>query len=419
MRRIRSYKGLLFLTFLLLALSIIFQPITHASAMTDEWVPPAFQAEIKETATVHLLSQKSTLSYHNDSAVLSTTYTVSNSGDATMYSWTLPFFNYYFSENDHGITCTVDDATIAPSHGYSKRHTFHYDIDTYDKVMDSRISTPSLNLDMDCFDYTVTASEDTVFAVELNPDSRILYTFGRHTYYSENRRFEVKLATMGERAHFTVFGSAPKLELTDACTIESNELSLGEYIDELAEAISNVNVEYDYKELATIKIGEFLTSDYLYTDHDFYNVCFSASYIFLDYSAELPTGNSTITISQPVRLGFNNLFKPTVRVAKILSPTISAPTEFSIDSDFYVVYSDLALSNNSYSGNSVEDISVSLCSVKSPKTADAGQPLSTTQIIILSVGCVVIAISLIIFVVNLVGLIKQKKASSRPTKSNY
>lgn len=409
MRRIRYYKGLIFFMFLLLVSSFILQPIIHASAMTDEWVPPAFQAEVKDTATVHLLSQKSILSYRNDSAVLTTTYTVSNSGESTLHSWTLPFFSYYLSDNDHGITCSVNDAIVTPSHGYSKRHTYTYDIDSYDKVMDSRVGSPSLNLDMDCFDYTVTASEDTVFAFELAPDSRILYTFGRHTYYSEKRRFEMKLATMGERTHFTVFGSAPTLELTDACIVESRELSLGEYIDEYAEAMSNVNVEYDYKELAMIKIGEFLSSDYLYTDHDLYNACFSASYIYLDYSAELPTGNSTITISQPVRLGFNTLFKPTVRVAKILSPTISAPTEFSIDSDFYIVYSDLTLSNNSYSGNNVEDISVSLCSVKNPKTADAGQPLSTTQIVILSIGCPILGVLMIIFIVNLVRYIKQKK----------
>lgn len=413
MRRIRYHKGLVFLTFLFLTLSIFFQPIIHASAMTDSWVPPAFQAEIKDTSNIHLLSQKSTLSYRNDSAVLSTTYTVSNSGDSAFYSWTLPFFSYYLSDNDHGITCSVNDTIVTPTHGYSKRHAYTYDIDSYDKVMDSRIDTPSLNLDMDCFDYTVTASEDTVFAFELTPDSRILYTFGRHTYYSENRRFEMKLATTGELTHFTVFGSAPKLELTDACKIDSKELSLGEYIDEYAEALSNVNVEYDYKELATIKIGEFLSSDYLYTDSDLYNACCSASYIFLDYSAELPTGNSIITISQPIQLGFNTLFKPTVRVAKILSPTTSVPTEFCVDSDYYVVYCDLPLSNNSYSGNNAEDISVSLCSVKNPKTADAGQPLSTTQIIILSIGCPILGALLIILIVNLVRYIKQKKRSDR------
>lgn len=268
MRRIRYYKYLLFLTLPLLALSIILQPTIHASAMTDSWVPPAFQAEINATANVHLLSQKSTLSYRNDSAVLSTTYTILNSADSTSYSWTLPFFSYYLSDNNHGITCTVNEAVVTPTHGYSKRLTYAYNIDSYDKVMDSRISPPSLNLDMDCFDYTVTASEDTMFAIELAPDSRILYTFGRHTYYSENRRFEIKLATMGELAHFTVFGSAPKLELTDACTVKSNELSLGEYIDEYAKAAANINVEYDYKELLTIKIGEFLSSEYLYTDSD-------------------------------------------------------------------------------------------------------------------------------------------------------
>lgn len=220
----------------------------------------------------------------------------------------------------------------------------------------------------------------------------------------------MKLATTGELTHFTVFGSAPKLELTDACIVESKELSLGEYIDEYAEALANVNVEYNYKELATIKIGEFLSSDYLYTDHDLYNACFSASYIFLDYSAELPTGNSTITISQPIRLGFNTLFEPTVRVARILSPSTSVPTEFDVDSDFYVVYCDLPLSNNSYGGNNTEDITVSLCSVKNPKTADAGQPpLSTTQIIILSVGCPILGILMIIIIVNLVQYIKQRK----------
>ena len=90
MRRIRYYKYLLFLTLPLLALSIILQPTIHASAMTDSWVPPAFQAEINDTANVHLLSQKSTLSYRNDSAVLSTTYTILNSADSTSYYRTQP-----------------------------------------------------------------------------------------------------------------------------------------------------------------------------------------------------------------------------------------------------------------------------------------------------------------------------------------
>ena len=133
--------------------------------------------------------------------------------------------------------------------------------------------------------------------------------------------------------------------------------------------------------------------------------------MYLDYSVELPAGNSTITISQPVRLGFNTIFEPAVRVARILSPTVSSPTEFTIDSDYYIVYCDLPLSNTSYSGNNVEDISISLCSVKNPKASNTGQPLSTTQIVILSIGCPILGVLLIIIIVNSVRYIKQKKGA--------
>ena len=167
----------------------------------------------------------------------------------------------------------------------------------------------------------------------------------------------------------------------------------------------------DCTEIVTHWVTNFLSSDSKVSEDRLLDDCTSLSYAFLDFSLELPMGESTIVVEQPMAVGLNSHYDPRVYVGKIFSPAQSAPLSFSVATEQYVVDSTLSLNNNSYSGNAVETVTIAFCAVKDPALVNpptvAWEPW---RIAVLCVACVLGLASIIWLIV---GLVTWKKSSKK------
>ena len=120
-----------------------------------------------------------------------------------------------------------------------------------------------------------------------------------------------------------VFGNKPTVTASELCSITYNELTLDEYLAESIGFVTELANGVDATNLVSHWLNAFLASDVKVREDSLFNDCSRHSYAYLDYSLELPSGESTIVIEQPMTVGLNSQFDPRVYVGKIYAPAQS------------------------------------------------------------------------------------------------
>ena len=397
--RVRYCLAILFCAIFTLSLFLVPSSLV-ANAMSDEWYPPTCEANFGDSAAT--LSSKTTVVYYNEgSARLSTTYTFSASTPTTL-SCSLPVYCPLYDVAGCGVTLSLNSTTATPTYGYSWSSVFGSITDSYSDILGLREKLSDIDPTVTVHQFMVSATEEAEFSFSLQKDDRMIYELGRYSYTGSTRLYEVKVSP-NFPCYFIVFGSKPNVTASELCSVTYNELTFNEYLAETISLVTLLSNGNDATNLVNHWVNAFLSSDIKVREDSLYNDCSRQSYAFLDYSLELPTGESTIVIEQPMTVGLNSQFDPRVYVGKIYAPAQSAPLSFSVVTEQYVVDSTLALNNNSYNGDAVEAFTIAFCAVKEPALVnyptEAWEPW---RIALLSVGCVIGLGGIIFFIVNLV-----------------
>ena len=343
----------------------------RANAMSDVWYPPTCECSFGES--IATLKTKSTeVSYGSGKASLKTTYKFTASAP-TELSCTLPVYCRQFEVSSYEATLKLNGAVATPSYGYGSKHTFGADYENYADILALRENVAELDKTIKVHQFIVTATEDTSFSFSLQETDHIMYEFGRHSYSTDTRLFKVNI-TSSYPGSFLVFGSKPTLETTELCKVEYKELTMDEYITEMVAFLTEMTNGVDCTDIVTHRVSEFLASSNMLSDDLFLESCSMFTYAFLDFNLSLPTGESTIVVEQPMAVGLNSLFKPSVYVGKVYAPAQTAPYSFSVNTEEYVVDSTLELKNNTYGGDAAETITIAFCEVQKPDLVNGVAP---------------------------------------------
>ena len=407
---IRIKKHLIVLFFFCIFATLSYFSITTAfvaNAMSDDWYPPTCEANFGETATASLSSKSTLVTYSEGSARLTTTYKFTAATPTTL-SCSLPVYCRQYEVSTCGASLSLNGVAATPTYGYSFKSTF-MGSDSYAEILALREEQTTLDNTLPVHTFSISATEEAEFSFSLQPDDHLIYEFGRHTYYTANRLYEVKVSP-NMPCYFIVFGNKPTVDASEQCTVTYTQKTISEYIAEATEFMTQMANGVDCSEIVTHWVMNYLASDSLVREDRMIDECGLMSYAFLDYSLALPVGESTIVIEQPMAVGLNSLYEPRVYVGKIFSPAQTAPLSFSVDTEQYVVDSTLALNSNSYSGDAVEAVTIAFCAVESPNLVNppsvAWEPW---RIAVVSVCGVVGVAAVIILVITTVQYIKSRK----------
>lgn len=384
----KTHNTFIFFLCAFIALSFfIFPSAVTANAMTDVWTAPTCEAYFSETATATLTSKSAVVKYDGETATLKTTYTFSASSPSTLVC-TLPVFCRQFEVANYKATLFLNGESITPTYGYSSKSSFG--IETYADILALREQLSNIDTNIKVHEFIVSTDEETHFSFSLQETDHILYAFGRHSYTSATRTYDVTI-TPKQPGSFIVFGSKPSLTTTEQCSVSYTEKTLDEYTTEMVSFLREMTNGVDCTDIVTHRVNEFLSSNYRHSTDLFLDSCNLFTYAFIDYSLLLPTGESTIVVEQPMALGLNSLYKPYVYVGKIYSPAQNAPLEFSVDSEQYVIESTIPLKNKKYNGDATESITICFCEAKEPSPVNGSTttPWEPWRIAVVTIGCVI------------------------------
>ena len=299
---------------------------------------------------------------------------------------------------------------ITPSYGYGSKSTFFTACETYTDILSLRETLSELDTTIKVHQFIVSSTEDTSFSFSLQETDHIIHSFGRHSYSSNTRLFEVNI-TPNSPGSFQVFGNKPTLDTTEFCKVDYTELTLNKYISESVEFLTEMTNGYDCTDIVTHRLNEFLSSNNRISDDLFLDSVSLSTYGFLDYTLSLPMGESTIVVEQPMAVGLNSLFTPRVYVGKIYAPAQTAPLSFSVTTEQFVVDSTLTLKNNAYSGDASESITIAFCEVQNPDLVNDAAPVKWEpwRIAVVSVCGVIGLASIVAFLVFVVPWKKIKR----------
>lgn len=384
------------------ALFVFYIPIsTTANAMSDEWYPPTCECSFGESAAT-LTSKSTEIRYDNGKASLKTSYTFFAS-TSTKLTCTLPVFSRQFELSMYEATLKLNDSTATPSLGYGSKSAQFYGSESYEEVLSLREALSELDTTIKVHQFIVSSTEDASFSFSIQKTDHIMYKFGWHSYSVEPSLFKVNI-TPNQPGSFLVFGNKPALETTEFCKVEYKEMTLNEYITEMVGFLTEMTNGYDCTDIVTHRLNEFLSSNNRISDDIFLDSVFLFTYGFLDYTLQLPVGESTIVVEQPMAVGLNSLYSPRVYVGKIYAPAQTAPYSLSVNTEQYVVDSTLQLKNNAYSGNAAESITIAFCEVQKPNLVNGvvSTKWEPWRIAVVSIGCVIGLASIISFVILIV-----------------
>lgn len=411
--RYRYCLAILFCAIVTLSLFLVPSALV-ANAMSDVWYAPTCEASFGESSTATLSSKTTVVSYNEGSARLSTTYKFSASAQTTL-SCSLPVFCHLYDVASCGATLSLNGSTATPTYGYSWGSIFGSATDSYSDILALREKVSDIDSAITVHQFLVSATEESEFSFSLQETDHMIYEFGRHKYTSATRLYEVTVSPNANNpCYFIVFGNKPTVTASDLCSITYNELTLAEYLAESIGFVTELANGVDATNLVTHWVNAFLSSDVKVRQDTLFDDCSRQSYAFLDYSLELPSGESTIVIEQPMAVGLNSQFDPRVYVGKIYSPAQSAPLSFSVVTEQYVVDSTLTLKNNSYNGDAVEAVTIAFCAVKAPNPVNGSTWHFPPWLIAVEVILGVIFVGLVTLMI--VSLIKWKKASKENKK---
>ena len=383
-----------------------------ANAMSDEWYAPTCEANFGELSTATLTSKATVVSYSDGSARLSTTYKFTASAPTTL-SCTLPVYCRLYDVPNCGASLSLNGTAVTPTYGYGWDSPFFNSSESYSEVMALREKISDCDATVSVHHFVVSATEESEFSFSLQEDDRMLFDFGRHKYTAATRLYEVT-ASSNFPCIFVVFGSKPTITADDGCSITYRELTLDEYRAEAVEFMSALANGVDCANVVTHWLSEFLSSDIKVRNDSLFDDCSMFSYAFIDYALELPSGESTIVIEQPMAVGLNSQFDPRVYVGKIYAPAQSAPLSFSVVTEQFVVDSTLTLKDNTYNGDAVEAVTIAFCAVKAPNPVNGSTTHFPPWLIAVEVILGVIAVGLI--ALSIFSFVKWKKASKEEKK---
>ena len=350
-----------------------------ANAMSDEWYAPTCEANFGESATATLSSKTTVVTYNEGSARLSTTYKFSASAPTTL-SCTL----YDVASCD--ATLSLNGVTATPSYGYSWGSLFGAATDSYSDILGLREKLSDIDSTVPVHQFIVSATEETEFSFSLKENDYMIYEFGRHKYSSATRLYEVTVSPNSNfPCYFIVFGNKPTVTASDLCSITYNELTLDEYLAESIGYVTELANGVDATTLVTHWVNAFLSSDVKVRGDTLFDDCSRRSYVFFDYSLDLPSGESTIVIEQPMAVGLNSQFDPRVYVGKV-----------------------------SYNGDAVEAVTIAFCAVKAPDPVNGSTWHFPPWLIAVEVILGVIAVGLA--ALSIYSFIRWRKASKEDKK---
>lgn len=407
--RLRYCLALLFCA--LVSVSLLFVPSASvANAMTNEWYPPTCEANFKESTTATLLSKSTVITYNDGAARLSTTYKFSASAPTNL-SCSLPIFCRQFEVATCDASLSLNGILATPTYGYSFDSPFFSDTESYSDILTLREKLSDVDPSLSVHEFMVSATDEATFSFSLQPEDRIIYELFRHKYTAATRLYEVNVSP-NSPCYFIVFGNKPTVDASELCSITYSQKSIDEYVTAANEFMTQMTNGVDCTEIITHWVINFLSSNSKVSEDRLLDDCAKLSYAFWDYSLELPSGESTIVIEQPLSLGLNSHYDPKVYVGKIFSPAQSAPLSFSVATEQFVVDCTLSLNNKAYNGDAVEAVTIAFCAVKDPTLVNsptvAWEPW---RIAVLSVSCV-LGVAAIVWLIIL--FVKTKK----PPKEN-
>lgn len=409
MIRIKKHLIVLLLLSILATLSVLSMSTTFvANAMSDDWYPPTCECSFGESSAT-LASKSTAINYGNGTASLTTTYIFSAS-TPTELTCTLPVFCRQFELSTYEASLRLNGSIVTPGYGYGSLAARFFGCETYSDVLSLRETLSELDSSIMVHRFIVSATEDTSFSFSLQEKDHIMHSFGRHSYSSNTRLFEVNI-TPNFPGSFLVFGNKPTLDTTEFCKVDYTELTLNEYISESVEFLTEMTNGYDCTDIVTHRLNEFLSSNNRISDDLFLDSVSLSTYGFLDYTLPLPVGESTIVVEQPMAVGLNSLFTPRVYVGKIYAPAQTAPLSFSVTTEQFVVDSTLTLKNNAYSGDASESITIAFCEVQTPDLVNDAAPVKWEpwRIAVVSVCGVIGLASIVTFLVFVVPWKKIKR----------
>lgn len=397
---------------LLCSLFVVFSLFPHsplvANAMSYSWYPPTCELSISDVPGVTVTSKSTTVEYSAERKRLVSTYRLTNDGEPSMVTCILPYFTQYSEVKQADAVLSLNDTPVTAVYGFSSLHSTLFGVESYSDIMDSFYDEEyPLDFKAECHEFVITTKVNSSFSFSLDESDHLLYDFNRHTYTAASRQFDVTVYP-SVPAHFIVFGEKPTVSAEPECSVEYEKRTVKDLYHQWLEFSKLDAPNSDSAPILYARLSEFLASSYMLTESELLNSCFGNGYAFLIYYVTLPTGTSTISVSQPMTFGINSQLKPTVYVGKILAPAQSAPLSFSVTTNQFVVDSTLALNNNSYSGDAVEAVTIAFCTVKAPTLVNSPTVAWEPWRIAVVSLCGVLGIAAIVFLI--VALIKWKRA---------
>lgn len=192
MIRIKKHLIVLLLLSILATLSVLSMSTTFvANAMSDDWYPPTCECSFGESSAT-LASKSTAINYGNGTASLTTTYIFSAS-TPTELTCTLPVFCRQFELSTYEASLRLNGSIVTPGYGYGSLAARFFGCETYSDVLSLRETLSELDSSIMVHRFIVSATEDTSFSFSLQEKDHIMHSFGRHSYSSNTRLFEVNI----------------------------------------------------------------------------------------------------------------------------------------------------------------------------------------------------------------------------------
>lgn len=284
---------------------------------------------------------------------------------------TIPLFSRASDTYNNQITCYNKGIKISPQVTYSKIPKKNIDEYTYQEVLDLQIKSDIIPDNLSIFKYTFSSLTSGAISFTRDDESTIFKNFHSYKYESATSRYTIETSINDE--YFFVLGKDIKDISCDNTTVEREEITLKDFIDNLT-AFNDEISEQEFPISAAENFYRQKLYDYLNNTgilFDYNDLLFSPySYGFIFYSFIIPfdSSSSAIQIEMPLSTSINSLYNPQIESFSILA---HPDTDFSL----WIKTNREILNNTAFqkqtdeykfTGDKTNKFTLSLCQLKNP-----------------------------------------------------
>lgn len=301
---------------------LCFLPIVSLSARatTEANIPPTFLPYFEGMNEVYY-----SLSVNVDKAIplLKTQISACVAEEKTI-RMTLPIYGKLIEIGTDSATLLLNNKKITPSLSYSKALFGFPSSFSHEDVLAMKITAPPLDLSIPCYYYSFTTDNEGTIILSLPENAVSFINFNSFSYNTATRQYNIKLRSSTEQS-IIVLKDDLSIIATDNAVIEKTALTYENILDYAISFVSETgetDIDDTLKNIIYTRFADCAASEKrefnFYTD--IIEAPFEYGFVYLDYTIELPQGESIIQIIQPLQFSIDRSYTPEVQTFQITAP---------------------------------------------------------------------------------------------------